>query len=53
MYKSDVKNFWKKIKKSVDFTERIWYIIVAARESDNKNAANDLWKLSKTSILSS
>ena len=53
MYKSDVKKFLKKIKKSVDFTKMIWYIIGAAHENDSWKTANDLWKLSKTSILSS
>ena len=36
-------------KKSVDFTNLVWYIIDAARQK----SAYDLWKLSKTSILSS
>ena len=41
------KKMSKKIKKSIDIKKKIWYIISAAC----KKTANDLWKLSETSIL--
>ena len=44
---------WKKVKKTVDLNQTIWYITNATKKKASWKQENDLWKLSKKVKLSS